>query len=199
MLSTLLPSRQHTIPSKKYLINHKNFPPLAFTFFYCIIIHIEKHLINKHIMKSKLLNEKINIVSISKIESLKECKIPFPEHSVPAGFPSPAENFTENVLDLNDLLIKHTASTFFVRVVGNSMVNAGIHSNDILIVDRALSPAHNKIAIVRINDEFTVKRIKLDAEKTFLVAENNQYQPIQITQDMDCEVWGIVTFVIHQV
>ena len=150
-------------------------------------------------MAKKLLNENIKIVALSKIESFKECKIPFSESSISAGFPSPAENFAENVLDLNDLLIKHTASTFFIRVVGTSMVNAGINSNDILIVDRALSAGNNKIAIVRINDEFTVKRIKLEGNRTFLVAENEQYQPIEITKEMDCEVWGIVTFVIHQV
>ncbi len=150
-------------------------------------------------MIKKLLKENIKIVAFSKIESFKECKIPFSESSVPAGFPSSAENFIENALDLNDLLIKHTASTFFVRVVGNSMINAGINSNDILIVDRSLSPINNKIAIVRINDEFTVKRLKLEGTKTFLVAENEQYQPIEITKEMDCEVWGIVTFVIHQV
>jgi DNA polymerase V len=150
-------------------------------------------------MTKKLLNENIKIVALSKIESFKECKIPFPEIAISAGFPSPAENFSENALDLNDLLIKHTASTFFIRVVGSSMINAGINSNDILIVDRSLSPAHDKIAIVRLNDEFTVKRIKLDGNKIFLVAENEQYQPIEITKEMDCEVWGIVTFVIHQV
>lgn len=154
---------------------------------------------DKDIMANKLLNENIKIVAFSKIESLEKCKIPFPESSVPAGFPSPAENFIDNALDLNDLLIKHTASTFFVRVVGNSMVNAGINSNDILIVDRSLSPINNKVAVVRINDEFTVKRLKLDGDRIFLVAENDQYQPIEITKDMDCEVWGIVTFVIHQV
>lgn len=150
-------------------------------------------------MANKLLNENIKIVAFSKIESFKECKIPFLETSIPAGFPSPAENFIDNALDLNDLLIKHTTSTFFIRVVGNSMVNAGINSNDILIVDRSLSPINNRIAVVRINDEFTVKRLKLEGERTFLVAENDQYQPIEITKDMDCEVWGIVTFVIHQV
>lgn len=150
-------------------------------------------------MLKKLLKENIKIVAFSKIESFQECKIPFPEISISAGFPSPAENFAENALDLNDLLIKHTASTFFIRVVGNSMVNAGINSNDILIVDRSLSVMNNKIAIVRINDEFTVKRIKLDGDKTFLIAENEQYSPIEITKEMDCEVWGIVTFVIHQV
>lgn len=150
-------------------------------------------------MANKLLAATLKIVAFSKIESLKECKLPFPDSSVPAGFPSPAENFVQNTLDLNDLLIKHNASTFFIRVAGNSMINAGINSNDILIVDRSLSPANNKIAVVRINDEFTVKRLKIEDDRVFLVAENDQYKPIEIKSDMDCEVWGIVTFVIHQV
>lgn len=124
--------------------------------------------------------------------------IPILEGKVSAGFPSSAENFVDKSLDLNDLIIKHQAATFFIRVKGNSMVQAGIHSNDILVVDRSLSVSNNRIIIARINDELTVKRIKVDGEKLYLVPANDEFKPIEITEDMDFEVWGVVTFVIHQ-
>jgi DNA polymerase V len=150
-------------------------------------------------MQYKQKHENLTIAAIGTIEQLKECKIPFAGSLISAGFPSAIENFVENSLDLNDLLIKHPMATFFVRVIGNSMINAGIHSNDILIVDRSLSVAHNKIAVVRIADEFTVKRIHLNGQRMTLVAENVQYKPIEVTENMDVEIWGIVTSVIHQV
>ncbi len=135
---------------------------------------------------------------IARLEALKPCVIPFSESLVSAGFPSSAENFIENSLDLNDLLITHPSATFFIRVIGDSMINAGINSGDILIVDRSLSVANNKIAIVRIHDEFTVKRVKINGNNISLIAENDNYKPIEIKKETDFEVWGIVTFVIHQ-
>lgn len=155
-------------------------------------------------MKNKtfvnLDSNSIKIKSIYSIEKKsKKISIPLLEYSVPAGFPSSAENYLEKALDLNELLIRHPAATFFVRVKGDSMKNAGIFSDDILIVDRALSPSHNKIVIARINDEFTVKRIKIENEKLFLMPDNEEYSPLEITPDMDFEVWGVVKYVIHQV
>lgn len=144
------------------------------------------------------MKHQISIVALAPLEAQGECKIPFAQSLISAGFPSSAENFIESSLDLNDLLIKHKSATFFIRVLGNSMVNAGIQSNDILIVDRSLMPAHNKIAVVRINDEFTVKRLKISGSTIYLMPENDEYQPIKITEDMDFQVWGIVTSVIHQ-
>lgn len=125
--------------------------------------------------------------------------IPFLESLIPAGFPSSAENYVEKSLDLNELMIKHPSSTFFIRVIGNSMINAGIHTNDILIVDRSLTVSNNKIVVARLNDEFTVKRILMQSNKTFLLADNGKYSPIEIKEDMDFEVWGVVTYIIHQV
>jgi DNA polymerase V len=125
--------------------------------------------------------------------------IPFSESLISAGFPSSAENFIERTLDINDLLIKHPVSTFYIRVIGDSMINAGINSGDILVVDRALAFTNNKIAVVRINNEFTVKRICFTEDRMLLLAENDTYAPIEITPEMDFEVWGMVTFVIHKV
>lgn len=149
-------------------------------------------------MLSKFTKDNLKIVAIYPIAQHKPCVIPFAESLVSAGFPSSAENFVENSLDLNDLLIEHPSATFYVKVIGNSMINAGINSGDILIVDRSLSVTNNKIAIVRINDEFTVKRIKIEGCKMFLVPANDDYKTIEITKDMDVEVWGVVTFVIHK-
>ncbi len=129
----------------------------------------------------------------------KELEIPLIESSVPAGFPSIAEDYVERALDLNELLIKHPAATFFVRVKGTSMIGAGIHSQDILIVDRALSATNNAIVIARIDGELTVKRLKMEATKLWLIAESPDFKPIEITEAMDFEVWGVVTCVIHQV
>lgn len=125
--------------------------------------------------------------------------IPFLQARVSAGFPSSAENYLEKSLDLNELLIKHPAATFFVRVKGESMINAGIKSQDILIVDRALSVSHNKIVVVRVHDELTVKRIMMHEDKLLLMPDNETYKPIEITAETDFEIWGVVTYVIHQV
>jgi DNA polymerase V len=117
---------------------------------------------------------------------------------VKAGFPSPAEDYLEQNLDLNEYLIQHPAATFFVRVDGDSMIGAGIHKGDILIVDRALEPANGKIVIAVINGEFTVKRIRLAQGKVFLEPENPQYSTVEIQPNWDFQVWGIVTYVIHK-
>ena len=126
-------------------------------------------------------------------------QIPFLEGKVAAGFPSSAENYIDKALDLNDLMIRHPSATFFIRVKGDSMEKAGIKTNDILIVDRAVAVAHNKIVIARISGELTVKRMCVLEEKLFLMPDNDQYSPIEITEEMDFEVWGVVTYVIHQV
>ncbi len=128
----------------------------------------------------------------------KRCPIPLFIAPVKAGFPSFADNYMEQSLDLNEHLIQHPAATFFVRVEGDSMRGAGIHKEDILIVDRAVEPTNGKIVIAVINGEFTVKRIRIVQENIFLEAENPQYAPIQIDPNWDFQVWGVVTYVIHK-
>ena len=117
--------------------------------------------------------------------------------SVSAGFPSPAEDYIEGRLDLNRHLIKHPAATFFVRVAGDSMINAGIHPGDILVVDRALEPQDSNVVIAVIDGELTVKRISQRHGKLFLVPDNQAYEPLEILEEMEFEVWGVVTSVIH--
>jgi DNA polymerase V len=129
----------------------------------------------------------------------KQLSLPLFESVVSAGFPSMAEDYVDRALDLNELLIQHPAATFFVRVSGDSMIGAGIFADDILIVDRAVTPVSNKIVIARINDELTVKRFVKKSDSVILYPENPAYKPLVITPDMDFEVWGVVTCVIHRV
>ncbi len=117
---------------------------------------------------------------------------------VSAGFPSPADDYLEGSLDLNEHLIKHPAATFFVRASGDSMQDAGIHTGDILVVDRSLDPGHNSVVIAVINGDLTVKRIMKSGGRLFLAPANPRYRPIEISEGMDFEVWGVVTSVIHK-
>ncbi len=126
------------------------------------------------------------------------CPLPLFLARVSAGFPSPADDYLEDRLDLNQYLIKHPAATFFVRASGDSMVDAGIHSGDILVVDRALDPGGNSVVIAIINGEMTVKRVMKSGGKLLLVPANPHYHPIEIREGMDFEVWGVVTNVIHK-
>lgn len=117
---------------------------------------------------------------------------------VPAGFPSPADDYIEGKLDLNEYLIKHKAATFFVRVTGDSMLGAGIHDDDLLIVDRALEAHDKSVVIAIVNGEFTVKRIKKENGRVWLMPDNKNYQPMEMTEGSELEVWGVVTNVIHK-
>jgi DNA polymerase V len=142
---------------------------------------------------------KVNNLEIYAPDYSTHHPIPMLEGKVSAGFPSSAENFIDKTLDLNELLIAHPSATFFIRVKGDSMEKSGIKTNDILIVDRAVSVAHNKIVIARIAGELTVKRISMIGDNLFLMPDNDDYRPMRVTDDMDFEVWGVVTYVIHQV
>jgi DNA polymerase V len=116
---------------------------------------------------------------------------------VSAGFPSPAEDFLEGQLDLNRHLIKNPIATFFVRVTGDSMVGAGIHSGDLLVVDRSLEPRDGQVAIAVVDGELLVKRLRWRKSRLFLEAEHPDYPPLQIREAMNFEVWGVVTHSIH--
>ena len=118
---------------------------------------------------------------------------------VSAGYPSPADDYLDGSLDLNQHLIKHPTATFFVRVAGESMREAGIHSGDVLIVDRSLTPSDGSIVIAVVNGELTVKRLSKQRGKLVLMPENQQYPPLPITKATTFEVWGVVTYVIHHV
>ena len=116
---------------------------------------------------------------------------------VAAGFPSPADDYVEKTLDLNELLVQKPAATFFVRAQGESMLGAGIHPNDILVVDRSIEPVPGKIVICALNGELTVKRLQRDNEQWQLKAENPAYADIVLHDELEMVIWGVVTNVIH--
>ncbi len=119
--------------------------------------------------------------------------------TVAAGFPSPADDYIDKTLDLNEHLVRHPDATFFVRVYGDSMRDAGIHSGDILIVDRAVEPRNGSVVIAALNGELTVKRLQKTPDKLLLVPEHPEFSPIEVTEDASFEIWGIVSYVIHKV
>lgn len=139
------------------------------------------------------------ILEILTPENAKKLGLPMFFESVSAGFPSPADDYLEGKLDLNDYLVNNPAATFFVRVKGESMINSGIYSGDILIVDRSIEPKSGNIIIAVLNGELTVKRLEKKGKKVYLVPENAEFKAIEITNEMNFEVWGVVKTVIHSV
>ena len=123
--------------------------------------------------------------------------LPLFNGKVAAGFPSPADDYVEKNLDLNELLVQKPAATFFVRAQGESMLGAGIHPNDILVVDRSLEAVPGKVVICAINGELTVKRLERANDQWQLKAENPAYADIVIHDELELVIWGVVTNVIH--
>lgn len=118
---------------------------------------------------------------------------------IKAGFPSPAIDFEDNRMSLDKFLVKNHEATFYAKADGDSMIGAGIDDGDIMIIDRSLQPADNKIAVCCIDGEFTVKRIKIEKDGIYLIPENKDFQPIHITESNQFIVWGIVTYVIKAI
>jgi len=127
-----------------------------------------------------------------------ELKLPLAGSPVSAGFPSPAEDYIEIALDLNKELIKHPEATFYARVKGHSMINAGIEDGDLLVIDKALEPKDGATAICLLDGEFTVKRLAVLEDGVYLMPTNAAFKPTKITADNDFVVWGIVAYIIHK-
>jgi DNA polymerase V len=125
-----------------------------------------------------------------------EQKLPLFSSQIEAGFASAADDHVDRTIDLNELLILHPAATFFVKVKGDSMKNAGIHPGDILVVDRSLEPTSGRIVVAILDGEFTVKRLILENGEAILIPENPSFLPIRIAKERDFQVWGTVTYVI---
>ena len=143
-----------------------------------------------------------SIIKNEQLIPFEECtslRLPLVSASVEAGFPSPADDHLERGIDLNEELIRNPAATFLVRVQGESMRDAGIHSGDTLIVDKSVTPYDRQIVVAMIDGEFTVKRFRKVNGRIFLEAENPAFQPIEVGEDQELTIWGAVTFVIHQV
>jgi DNA polymerase V len=139
-----------------------------------------------------------SIAGIYRFEKKSRVLRPLFLSGVSAGFPSPADDYIDRELDLNEYLIPNPAATFFVRVAGDSMINAGIHHDDILIVDRSLEPISGRIVIAIVDGELTVKRLVKTVDSCRLVAENPLYPPTEIEKEMELEVWGVATCAIHR-
>lgn len=146
-------------------------------------------------MKLKSIHHTTNIEFYSVATDIA-LSLPFVANGISCGFPSPADDFLDISIDLNKQLIKHPSTTFYGRVRGDSMIGAGMNDGDLLIIDKSLEPKDGKIAVCYIDGEFTIKRIKIEQEVIWLVAENTHYQPIKVTKDNDFVIWGIVTNVI---
>ncbi len=148
-------------------------------------------------MKLLKLTETENLEFFS-AETSSAVKLPLYLSPVSAGFPSPAEDYVEISLDLNEHLIKHPAATFYVKVKGSSMKDANLNDGDILIVDRSLEPKNSNIVVCHIDGGFTVKRFYKENDSVVLFPANNKFNPIKISKDQQFEIFGVVTYTIHK-
>jgi len=160
-----------------------------------IINYIIQFTNDKGGMQDKI-EEKFQIFSPG--EQLKGEKHDLYMTGVAAGFPSPADNYVDKKLDLNEHLILNKAATFFLIAKGDSMIDAGIHSGDLLIVDKSLEAKDGKVVIAVFEGEFTVKRLRTENGKLYLDPENEKYLSVEIKEENDFQVWGVVTNVIHK-
>ncbi|MEK9567006.1 MAG: translesion error-prone DNA polymerase V autoproteolytic subunit [Flavobacteriaceae bacterium] len=120
------------------------------------------------------------------------------QEGISAGFPSPADDFKELRISIDQEVVRNEEATFYARVSGESMQGAGLDDGDLLVIDRSLEPQHNKIAVCCIDGEFTVKRLNVTSKGVFLLPENPKYQPIEVTEENELIIWGIVTYVVKK-
>ncbi len=137
-------------------------------------------------------------LEIFRPDTASRMSLPFAEMGVQAGFPSPAQDYMSESIDLNHELIRHPASTFYARVEGNSMIDEGIEPGDILVVDRSIEPADGDLAVCCLDGDFTLKRIKLRQGQIWLIPSNEAFDPILVTPTCRFEVWGVVTYTIKK-
>jgi DNA polymerase V len=120
-------------------------------------------------------------------------------HAISAGFPSPAEDYIEDYLDLHKLMVHNPPATFFLRVKGTSMIGAGIGDGDLLVVDRSLPAVSGKIVVAALDGELTVKKLIVKKDRVFLAPANDEYQTVEVTDREDAVIWGVVTFAVRKV
>lgn len=138
------------------------------------------------------------VVATHKAVKRKRQKAPLFASEPAAGFPAPADDLVEKALDINDLVVENPASTFFVRVRGDSMEGVGIFSGDVLVVDKAVEPRDGKIVVAAVYGEMVVKRLRKVADSYMLYSENDSYEPIAVNENDDCYIWGVVVGSVRQ-
>ncbi len=136
-------------------------------------------------------------MEIIKLDNTELLKLPLFANRISCGFPSPAEDYIEGLLNLNEKLIPRPSSTFLVKAEGDSMTGAGIFEGDLLIVDKSITASHNQIVVAVLNGEFTIKRLFYRFPMTLLQPENPKYKTIEVTPEMNFQVWGVITYTIH--
>ena len=151
----------------------------------------------RHDFKKSEPRMKVEILGSADSKENSPLNLPLYLSPVEAGFPSPAEDYLDKKLNLHTHIVKHESATFFLRAHGLSMINAGIHDGDLLVVDRAISAEHNKVVIAALDGELTVKRLVRRHDKVLLVPENPDFPEIDITEREHVHIWGVVTNVIH--
>ena len=125
-------------------------------------------------------------------------EMPYISSGIKAGFPSPAADFDGSRISIDQIVVKNSIATFYAKANGNSMIGAGIDDGDILVIDKSIEPQDGKIAVCFIDGEFTVKRIKVQENSLLLLPENQLFEPIEVTQENDFIIWGIVTYVVKK-
>ena len=150
-------------------------------------------------MTFNLFSDRKCLVFKNNIHITTELALPLAASPISAGFPSPAEEFEGLKLNLNDELIKHPEATFYARVRGHSMKDAGIQDGDLLVIDKAQEPKDGCVAVCAIDGEFTLKRLAVAKDGIYLMPANDEFKPIKITEENDFLVWGVVAYVVHKV
>ena len=135
-------------------------------------------------------------LTIYKVDAETFMPLPYADGGIKAGFPSPAQDYISQAIDLNKELIHHPSTTFYGRVSGDSMKDAGLDDGDILVIDKSLEPRSGDMAVCYIDGEFTIKYIKIDAQVIWLIPANEAYKPIKVTPENEFQIWGIVTYSI---
>ena len=143
-----------------------------------------------------MLNDKITFF-LPDFENPNE--LPYISSGIKAGFPSPAADFDESKISLDNVLVKNREATFYAKASGTSMIGAGIDDGDILVIDRSIEPQNNKVVVCYIDGEFTIKRIKVEKDCVYLMPENAAFQPIKVTDQNQLIIWGMVTYVIKSI
>lgn len=160
-----------------------------------IVVDLVQHLADLKATQSKWPS---HLKPVALAENPPKFKIPMFAHTVQAGFPSPADDYIADTLDLNEHLIHHKEATFFVEASGASMIGAGIHDGDILVVDKSITATNGDVIIATVDGEFTVKKLDKSDGKVRLMPENPDFKPIEFKNEQELLVFGVVTSVIHQ-